>query len=172
MLRFLEIANSLRPKIVLIENVPQMLRHGRNGVLGGLADSVKSMLEDMGYAGAVGVLNSADYGVPQLRERTVFLASRIGAMELPEPTHANPEDAGASEARVAAMDDREGRSGRFAGCGAGDGDARREARGAVSEETSVGLRSADAKRARVPVQPSHALVRRAHYRHRAADAAR
>src|SRR6185437_11996051 len=35
-LRFLEIANALRPKIILIENVPQMLRHGHNGVLGGL----------------------------------------------------------------------------------------------------------------------------------------
>ena len=30
-------------------------------------------------------------------ERSFFLASRIGEMELPEPTHANPEDADASE---------------------------------------------------------------------------
>ena len=96
-LRFLEIANALRPKIVLIENVPQMLRHGHNGVLGGLAANVKSMLEEMGFSVAVGVINSADYGVPQLRERSFFLASQIGEMELPEPTHANPEDAGASE---------------------------------------------------------------------------
>ena len=96
-LRFLEIANALRPKIVLIENVPQMLRHGHNGVLGGLAANVKSMLEEMGFSVAVGVINSADYGVPQLRERSFFLASQSGEMELPEPTHANPEDAGASE---------------------------------------------------------------------------
>ena len=96
-LRFLEIANALRPQIVLIENVPQMLRHGHNGVLGGLAANVTSMLEEMGYSSAVGVLNSADYGVPQLRERSFFLASRIGEMALPEPTHANPEDADASE---------------------------------------------------------------------------
>ena len=95
--RFLEIANALRPKIVLIENVPQMLRHGHNGVLGGLAANVKSMLEEMGYSVAVGVLNSADYGVPQLRERSFFLASRIGEVPLPEPTHANPEDVGAGE---------------------------------------------------------------------------
>lgn len=91
-LRFLEIANALRPKIVLIENVPQMLRHGHNGVPGGLATNVKSMLEEMEYSVAVGVLNAADYGVPQLRERSFFLASRIGEIQLPKPTHANPDN--------------------------------------------------------------------------------
>jgi DNA (cytosine-5)-methyltransferase 1 len=90
-LRFLEIANALRPKIVLIENVPQMLRHGHNGVLGGLAANVKSMLQEMGYTVVVGVINSADFGVPQLRERSFFLASRIGRIELPAATHADPE---------------------------------------------------------------------------------
>jgi DNA (cytosine-5)-methyltransferase 1 len=92
-LRFLEIANALRPKIVLIENVPQMLRHGHNGVLGGLAANVKSMLQEMGYSILVGVINSADYGVPQLRERSFFLASRIGEIDFPKPTHADPEAA-------------------------------------------------------------------------------
>ena len=90
-LRFLEIVNSLRPKMVLIENVPQMLRHGHNGVLGGLATNVQSMLQEMGYTVVVGIINSADYGVPQLRERSLFLASRIGRIEFPEPTHADPE---------------------------------------------------------------------------------
>lgn len=92
-LRFLEIANALRPKIVLIENVPQMLRHGHNGVLGGLAANVKSMLQEMGYTLVVGVINSADYGVPQLRERSFFLASRIGDIGFPVPTNANPDSA-------------------------------------------------------------------------------
>ncbi|MGI9072749.1 MAG: DNA cytosine methyltransferase [Bryobacteraceae bacterium] len=90
-LRFLEIAHALKPKIILIENVPQMLRHGHNGVLGGLAANVKSMLEEMGYVVVVGIINSADYGVPQLRERSFFLASRIGRIDLPQATHADPE---------------------------------------------------------------------------------
>lgn len=93
-LRFLEVANALRPKIILIENVPQMLRHGRNGVLGGLAANVTSMLQEMGYTVEVGIINSADFGVPQLRERSFFLASRIGQVLLPEPTHADPESKG------------------------------------------------------------------------------
>lgn len=90
-LRFLEVANALRPKIILIENVPQMLRHGHNGVLGGLAANVQFMLREMGYTVVVGIINSADYGVPQLRERSLFLAARIGRIEFPTPTHANPE---------------------------------------------------------------------------------
>lgn len=89
-LRFLEIAEVLRPKTALIENVPQMLRHGHNGVLGGLSARVRSILDEMGYSVSVGVVNAADYGVPQLRERSFILASRIGQIEFPEPTHADP----------------------------------------------------------------------------------
>jgi DNA (cytosine-5)-methyltransferase 1 len=92
--RFLEIANALRPKIVLIENVPQMLRHGHKGVLGGLASSVKAMLQEMGYRVVVGIVNSADYGVPQLRERSFFLASRVGELELPKATYGDPSEVG------------------------------------------------------------------------------
>lgn len=34
-----------------------------------------------------GVLNAADYGVPQRRQRTILIASRIGPVTLPAPTH-------------------------------------------------------------------------------------
>lgn len=34
------------------------------------------------------VVNAADYGVPQRRRRTIVLASRVGPISLPEPTHA------------------------------------------------------------------------------------
>lgn len=85
-LRFLEMANALQPRFILIENVPQMLTHGHNGVPGGLAENVKTLLQEMGYNVAVGVLNAADYGVPQLRERAFFLASRVGRVRLPTPT--------------------------------------------------------------------------------------
>ena len=91
-LRFLEIANALRPKLILIENVPQMLSHGHNGIRGGIAGNVISMLEEMGYTVAVDVINAANYGVPQLRERSFFVASRIGRIAFPEPTHADMEE--------------------------------------------------------------------------------
>jgi DNA-cytosine methyltransferase len=90
-LRFLEIAGFLNPKVILIENVPQMLRHGHNGKAGGLAESVILLLREMGYDTVVDTVNAADYGVPQLRERAIFLASRVGKIDFPAITHADPE---------------------------------------------------------------------------------
>lgn len=90
-LRYLEIAEALRPKFLVIENVPQMLKHGFDGRLGRLSELVIQMLEhDLGYKVEVAVVNCADYGVPQLRERAVFIASAIGAPSFPAPTHTDP----------------------------------------------------------------------------------
>ena len=93
-LRYLEIAEALKPKFLVIENVPQMLNHGFDGRLGHLSELVIQMLErDLGYKVEVAVVNCADYGVPQLRERAVFIASSIGAASLPPKTHADPKNA-------------------------------------------------------------------------------
>lgn len=90
-LRYLEIAEALSPKFLVIENVPQMLNHGFEGRLGKLSELVIQMLErDLGYKVEVAVVNCADYGVPQLRERAVFIASSIGAASFPALTHADP----------------------------------------------------------------------------------
>lgn len=90
-LRYLEVAEALRPKFLVIENVPQMLNHGFEGRLGKLSEIVIEMLEkDLGYKVEVAILNAADYGVPQLRERAIFIASSIGAASLPKKTHADP----------------------------------------------------------------------------------
>lgn len=89
-LRFLEIASFLKPKVIVIENVPQMLRHGHNGVVGGLADSIKLLLREMGYQTVIDTINAADYGLPQLRERAFFLASRVGELNFPAITHVDP----------------------------------------------------------------------------------
>ena len=90
-LRYLEVAEALRPKFIVIENVPQMLNHGFDGRLGKLSEIVIEMLEkDLEYKVKVAVVNAADYGVPQLRERAIFIASSIGAASFPNPTHADP----------------------------------------------------------------------------------
>lgn len=93
-LRYLEVAEALQPKFLVIENVPQMLNHGFDGRLGKLSEIVIHMLErDLGYKVEVAVVNCADYGVPQLRERAVFIASAIGAASFPAKTHADPKSA-------------------------------------------------------------------------------
>lgn len=90
-LRYLEVAAALRPKFLVIENVPQMLNHGFDGRLGRLSEVVINMLEkDLGYSVEVAVVNCADYGVPQLRERAIFIASSIGSASFPARTHRDP----------------------------------------------------------------------------------
>ena len=92
-LRYLEVAEALRPKVLVIENVPQMLNHGFEGRLGKLSELVVQMLEkDLGYKVEVAVVNCADFGVPQLRERAIFIASSVGPASLPPKTHGNPQD--------------------------------------------------------------------------------
>ncbi len=90
-LRYLEVAEALHPKFLVIENVPQMLNHGFDGRLGKLSEIVIRMLErDLGYKVEVAIVNCADYGVPQLRERAVFIASSIGLASFPKASHTDP----------------------------------------------------------------------------------
>lgn len=98
-LRFLEIVAALKPKVVVIENVPQFLSHYHNGKKGGIAEQVESIFNELGYEIDCDVLNAANYGVPQLRERAIIIASRIGKIELPPVSHQDPETITAVEKR-------------------------------------------------------------------------
>jgi DNA (cytosine-5)-methyltransferase 1 len=69
----------LRPEWVALEQVPPIL---------GLWRHIAIVLRRWGYSTWTGVLNSADYGVPQTRERAFLLARLDGAAVPPEPTHA------------------------------------------------------------------------------------
>ncbi len=80
-LRFVEAA---RPSVFVIENVDRFRSSSEFALLkqeehGGLLDE---------YTLTDGVLLAADYGVPQRRNRTIVIASRVGKIELPAPTHA------------------------------------------------------------------------------------
>lgn len=69
---FLRVVEDLMPKIVVIENVPQILTHdyGRFGL------EITARLSGLGYFAKQEVLFAPDYGVPQLRRRAFFLAVR------------------------------------------------------------------------------------------------
>lgn len=71
-LRFVEV---MRPKAVLLENVPALADDARMDVL-------VSTLERLGYPARDGyrVLNAADYGVPQRRHRLVLMVGRDGPL--------------------------------------------------------------------------------------------
>lgn len=73
----------LKPDFVALEQVP-----GAAVVWGAYAH----VLRAMGWSATYGILNAADYGVPQSRRRAILVASRHGAARLPAPTHAEHAD--------------------------------------------------------------------------------
>lgn len=79
--RFIE---RLSPEYILLENVPglQKIKLG-DGPLGKFIN----FLNSCGYWYDVKILKSHDYGVPQIRHRLVLVASKLGAVSVPLPTH-------------------------------------------------------------------------------------
>ena len=73
-LDMLEIVNNLKPKVVVMENVP-----GLRSMLGGkVEEKIINDFEKIGYKINVTVLNAADYYTPQTRKRVIFIGNRIG----------------------------------------------------------------------------------------------
>jgi DNA (cytosine-5)-methyltransferase 1 len=71
----------VRPKAFVIENVPEFQRSAQFAKLLQLMETDPA-LQKYGYA--YGVLNAADYGVPQTRRRGIFIAIR-GRKRVPWP---------------------------------------------------------------------------------------
>ena len=83
---FLSYVYALNAKAVVMENVPESISFGKMNV----PQIVCSDLEKHGYNAYWTILNSADFGVPQLRERLFVIAVRrdLGIeIYLPLPTH-------------------------------------------------------------------------------------
>ena len=67
--QFLRFVSKLKPKAILIENVRQILT-SKNGFA---KNKICEMLDEMGYNASYAVLNAADFGVPQNRQRAFFI---------------------------------------------------------------------------------------------------
>jgi len=81
---FIRIAGELLPKFIIIENVTGIVSFG-NGVV---VDGIYDRLQKLGYDVDHKILFAGHYGVPQIRFRTIFFASRLGKIpKFPEPTH-------------------------------------------------------------------------------------
>jgi DNA (cytosine-5)-methyltransferase 1 len=68
-----------RPDWVAMEQVPDVLP---------IWQQYAQILRGWGYSAWTGILNAADYGVPQTRRRAILIANRHQAVGPPEPTHA------------------------------------------------------------------------------------
>lgn len=73
-LEMLEIVKNVQPDFVVMENV-----EGLRSMLDGKVEAkIISDYKEVGYDINVAVLNSADYGVPQIRKRVIFIGNRHG----------------------------------------------------------------------------------------------
>jgi len=76
-------ARDLRPEWIALEEVPQVL---------GLWGHCGRIFTDWGYQVWTGVLNAANYGVPQTRRRAFLIASRVRRVAPPMSTHSRDDD--------------------------------------------------------------------------------
>lgn len=85
LLEFARLVDESQPDLVTMENVPRLQQ----------AQPFKDFLRVLKrgkYQVAYAVVNAADYGTPQQRKRLVLVASRLGPVAVPEPTHKGAEN--------------------------------------------------------------------------------
>lgn len=76
--KYIEIVNLISPFIFMIENVPQFITAAK----GKFINKVKSSLPN--YHINYQILNAADYGTPQLRERAIIIGSKGSLINIPK----------------------------------------------------------------------------------------
>lgn len=79
---YLDLVKMLRPDVFVIENVKGLLLSAN----GWFKDEIVHTIEALGYIVTFDILNAADFGVPQSRERAIFICSKHGAIPLPKST--------------------------------------------------------------------------------------
>lgn len=87
---FLRVLRDTQPRVFLLENVKGLAYRGKDVGLHYILEGVRQInrAAKTNYQVSWMVLNAADYGVPQLRERIFLVASRDGRpFVFPEPTH-------------------------------------------------------------------------------------
>lgn len=80
----LRVIKDKKPKFFVAENVKGLLSMEKGKVF----QMIKSDFESLGYKVDARLLNAAEYGVPQARERLVIIGNRLGLENpFPTPTH-------------------------------------------------------------------------------------
>lgn len=82
---FSAIVHGCLPKLVFVENVPGLQKVSVED--GDPFSLFVEQLTNDGYFFDYGVIAAQDYGAPQVRRRLVLVASRMGTISIPVPTH-------------------------------------------------------------------------------------
>lgn len=87
---YARIIKELRPKFIIMENVKGILTLEHGAYL----QNVLAILKEAGYEAGYKLINMADFGVPEIRERVIIVGNRLGLpVEFPTPDHSdNPDD--------------------------------------------------------------------------------
>lgn len=79
---FVKVVEYIKPSYFVMENVPNLLT-AENGYF---KNELIKLFQEIGYNLRMGVLNAADYGVPQIRKRAIIIgAYKRNAPSLPKP---------------------------------------------------------------------------------------
>jgi len=85
---YLRVLEEARPRSFLLENVKGLAY----GVHREALEHILASARQLGYDASWHIINAADYGVPQIRERCFVMGSLTGTITAPAPSHAkNPE---------------------------------------------------------------------------------
>ena len=79
---YLKIVDALKPEVFIIENVKALLSTSA----GWFKNQIIEKVSKMGYFVECGILTASDFGVPQSRQRTIFICSKNKKILLPLPT--------------------------------------------------------------------------------------
>lgn len=107
-LEMLRCAAAVDPYAVVVENVPRFLDSGH-------CEQLSTGLRELGYGIRAGVVNCADFGVPQRRTRALLAAAKRGLpLPWPKPTHGangQPRHRTVADAFARLPEDPDGRNG-------------------------------------------------------------
>lgn len=81
-LEYLKFVEEIKPEVFVIENVKSLLTTAD----GWFKDGILDYIHKLGYFVDYGVLNAKRFGVPQTRERAIFICSKTKTVTLPEGT--------------------------------------------------------------------------------------
>lgn len=79
---FLYLVEEIKPEVFVIENVKALLSTSN----GWFKNEIVKVIKEMGYFVEYGVLNASHFGVPQARERAIFICSKRKSVSLPSQT--------------------------------------------------------------------------------------
>ena len=93
-LEFIRVVRESLPKVFVMENVKGMVNWEKGKAIEAIMNEISDpiLFEDKEYFYDVNiaVLNAADYGAPQFRERVFLVGNRMGKkFQFPEKTHSN-----------------------------------------------------------------------------------